>query len=187
MNFENSGKKEPVSEDILLKNEREAFVFERHGEIMERAKFERAEFLKDILVSRTADLATNFVPVAGSAKMMIEAAIGKTSSSTKLTRRERIDYAIIAGGTAVAYALFVLGMPHEGGMVQGGVGTFGKIEFGPTVIKEAAEFAREKFPAVAPILDAVWNFMGKKKEAAKRIGEEALKALENMDARHAFL
>lgn len=187
MNFENREKKEPLSEYIPLKKERKAFVFERQVDSMERAKFERAEFLKDILVSRTADLAANFIPVAGSAKMMIEAAIGKTSSSAKLTRRERIDYAIIAGGTAVAYALIVSGMPQEGGMVQGGVGAFGKIEFGPTVVKEAAEFAREKFPRVAPILDAVWNYMEKKKEAAKRIGEEALNTLEHMDTRHAFL
>jgi len=187
MNFENRRKKELVSEDLSPKKEKESFVFERQREIMERAKFERAQYVKDILVSRTADLATNFIPVAGAAKMMIEAAIGKTSSKTKLTRRERIDYAIIAGGTAVAYALVFSGMPQEGGMAQGAVGVFGKIEFGPMVVKEAAEFAREKFPAVAPVLDAVWDFMGKKKEAAKRIGEEALRTLEHMDTRHAFL
>ena len=187
MNFEKRDKKEPISEDPSPKNEKEDFVFERHQEIMERAKFERVEYVKDILLSRTADFAANFIPGVGAAKMMIEAAIGKTSSSTKLTRRERIDYAIIAGGTAVAYILFASGMPQEGGMTQGAVGVFGKIEFGPMVVKEAAGFAREKFPKIAPVLDAVWDFMGKKKETAKRICEEALKTLEHMDTRHAFL
>lgn len=187
MSFEHSRKKEPISEDFSPKKENEDFAFESRGEIMERAKFERATYVKDIFVSRTADLAANFVPGVGAAKMMVEAVIGRTSSSTKLSRREQVDYAIIAGGTAVAYILLASGMPQEGGMLQGGVGVFGKVEFGPSAIKEAAEFAREKFPKIAPILDVVWDFMGKKKEAAKRIGEEALRAIEHMDMRHAFL
>ncbi|KKU50726.1 MAG: hypothetical protein UX72_C0034G0005 [Parcubacteria group bacterium GW2011_GWA2_47_10] len=152
--------------------------------IMENAVEDRGNLAARIFKSRVADLAGNFIPGIDIPKMAFEASIGKTSSSERLSKRQRTAYAIISGGTALAYTLQLLGMTAEAVTLRTAVAGLAQVEFGPEFLREAGEKARGKFPRVAPILEKTANYAAEKRELVAlciKNAQEKLRRMGNLE------
>ncbi len=165
-NFSNEKGVSPFAESRVSPEEQLA---EGLHEIAFASQKKREEILKKTFVR--ADVIGNIVPGVD-LKMAAEAAIGKTVSGMKLSGRERFDYAVIAGGAALAYALAFSGLHGEAAAAKGLALSFATMEFGPDFFEQAAQRAETTLPQTAHLLRKVAEFTADKREAARQIVQE---------------
>ena len=155
---------------------------ENKAEVMERFGEGRRKIISDIFKSRTADLIGNWIPGVDAPKMLVEAARGKTSSGEILSGHKRFAQAAIGGGVASAYALELAGFLPEAMTVRGLAAAISKVEFGPEILKEAAERAKNKFPRIAHMLEKTADYAEDKREAVF----DSVKNFKNYFSQHEY-
>lgn len=137
---------------------------ENKAEVMERFGEVHGKFISGVFKSRAADLIGNWIPGVDASKMLIEAARGKTSSGEFLSGHKRFAQAVIGGSVASAYALELTGFLPEAVAARSIAAAISKVEFGPEILKEAAERAKNKFPKIAHMLERTADYAEDKRE-----------------------
>lgn len=166
---------------IFEKAETEGSDIEGSQEIREEFKGKRADILKNVLHSRTAETLLNLTPVVGQLKMGVEGIIGRTLTDNRtLSARERFDYIAITGALAIASGLALAGMGTEALAAKGAGALIGAIELTPAEFKHLAEKGRGKFPKAANVLDKIADFINDKKSLVESLSKEFLDSLQNL-------
>lgn len=147
-------------------------------EIMERAKEMRADLLMDIFkkasekifTMKTLDKAMNLPPGIDFLKMFAEAYKGETLvSKEKLSKRERVVSAAIAGSSALSWTLCAANMPAEALIARSAsTGLFYANLIGPALIKKGMEFAKNN-PKTSILLEKTLDYISDKREQIAQI------------------
>ncbi len=163
----------------------ESILVPEYQETMERHKKGRLGLLKDMVTSRTIDIAANFVPGIDAPKLAIEGMLGKTLSNEKLTSRQRFDHMLIGGGIALSYALAAFGTPEAALAARSASSFIAKIEFGPEMMQEIAQKTKDKFPKPAAFLEKTASYFMDKREqfiqGVRRMGKQAEEYLNELE------
>jgi hypothetical protein len=116
-------------------------------EVIERFQGERASLLKEIIFSKTADNAANYIPGIDVVKMTIEGVLGKTLSKKDLSHTERILYILSSAAIAGFY------ITGDFRFRVGASAAFDVVML-PKIYKDVADKVKEKSPKLGAILQS---------------------------------
>ena len=130
----------------------------------------RAERLKEILFSRTADIAGNYIPGIDVVKMTIEGAVGRTLSKRELSPVERI--------LSILSSAAILGFYLTGDLrLRASASVMFDALMAPRIFEEIVSKIAVVAPGFAAILEKVPVFFAKNIQQAKSIFDSTLVSL----------
>ena len=151
---------------------------EQRETVMETARADRADLLKNSIFSRTKDFVTsplflkalNYVPVIADVGLASGAFLGR-EGSRKIGGGERFCYTAALGMALLSYF-----HAYEGNLTAAGIDTviinaIMTIDTAPVAIKKAAEALEQKSPKIAHMMNAVGDFLLKKREELVNLKE----------------
>jgi hypothetical protein len=169
----------PEGEEILSEAGENPELGPEKEKIFEGSRAERAKLLSKVFSRRTADVAGNLIPGIDVAKFTSEAIYGKTVAGKELSGRERINYAVIAGSIALAYALHFSGKNNEAITARAFASSVASIQMGPELLQAMALKAQERFPGVASLLQKSGEFLKDKGDLFEKAATGIKELLKN--------
>jgi|GEM_PF-2924883 len=139
--------------------------------VMEKARIGRADLLKNVIFSRTKDFVTsplflkalNYIPVIADVGLASGAILGR-EGRRKVGGGERLCYTAALGMALLSYF-----HAYEGNLTAAGIDTviitaIMTIDTAPVAIKKIAESLEQKSPKIAHMMNAVGDYLLKKRE-----------------------